>query len=113
MGEHPRTWIERETPCGENDQLAAAEVLPDGIDTATTIPRLALSPVGSSINLGESYHDSAGYIVDEATHYGRPTHATESRRNIWTNMCERRDEYSRIAWKRTSRVILHVYGQTD
>jgi len=73
MGEHPRTWIERETPCGENDQLAAAEVPPDGIDTATTIPRLARSPVGSSINLGESYHDSAGYTVDEATHYDRPT----------------------------------------
>ena len=67
MGEHPRPWIESEAPCDGDDQPAATEVPPVGINTAATTPRRARSPVGSPINRGESYGDSAGYAVDEAT----------------------------------------------
>jgi len=91
MGEHPRPWFETETPCNGNDQPAAADVPPVGLDTAATAPGRARPPVGSAINLGESYDDSAGYTVDEANPYDRPT-GSRSHRGIWTNMCEQREE---------------------
>jgi len=81
MVEHPRPWIESETPCDEDDQLATAEVLSDEIETAATAPR-ARSPVGSPTNLEESYDDSAGYSVDEATPFDRPTRSRKPPRYL-------------------------------